>query len=182
MKVMLCASLLTPAGMVRADKKTDTVETASGKRTTTEGEISDRAFVEKVASANLAQVQLGQLALEKGTTPGVKELGQRMIDDHTKSNEKLKSLADKMSLPLPTEADTQSKATYDELSKLSGNSFDKAYVKVMAEDRDQAVQYYKREIATAGVDPVMKAWAQTRLGVLAEQDQLVRQAKDGLKK
>jgi putative membrane protein len=182
MKVALCASLLAPAAAVRADKKTDTVETTSGKRTTTEGEISDRAFVEQAASSNLAQVKLGQLALEKGSSPAVKELGQRMIDDHTKANEELKSLAGKMSLPFPTEADTGSKATYDKLEKLSGPSFDKAYVKTMAKDHDAAVKVYKREIATAGVDSVVKEWAQKTLGVIEQHEQQVHQTKDALKK
>ena len=168
MKVALCASLLAPAFAVRADKKTDTVETASGKRTTTEGEISDRAFVEQAASSNLAQVKLGQLAVEKGSSPAVKELGQRMIDDHTKANKELKSLADKMSLPLPTETDTKAKATYDKLAKLSGPSFDKAYVKAMAKDHDDTANEFKREIATTGVDPVLKEWAQKNLSMIDE--------------
>jgi len=181
-KVALCASLLAPAGAVRADKKTDTVETASGKRTTTQGEIADRSFVEKVASSNLAEVRLGQLALEKGASPAVKELGQRMIDDHSKANQELKSLAEKKSLSLPTEANTGAKATYEKLAKLSGPSFDKAYVKTMAKDHDDAVQDFKREIRTVGVDPEVKAWAQKRLGVIEQHGQLVDQTKKEIKK
>jgi putative membrane protein len=182
MKVALGASLLAPATAVRADKKTDTVETASGKRTTTEGEIGDRAFTERAAASNLAQVKLGQLALEKAESPTVKQLGQRMIDDHTKANQELKSLADKESLPMATEPDARSKATYDKLAKLSGQSFDKAYLKAMAKEHDDAVELYKHEIATAGIDPVVKAWAQKTLQTVEEHRRLVNQDRDALKK
>jgi putative membrane protein len=183
MKMVVCASLLAPAGAVRADgKKTDTVETASGVRTTTQGEMGDRAFIERAASSNLAEVQLGRLAVEKGTSPTVKALGQRMIDDHTKANDALKAVAVKISVPLPTETDTRSKATYDKLSKLSGASFDKAYVDAVAKGHDEDVQTFKRELGTTGIDPDVKAWAQKTLVVVQAHDQMAHQDKDALKK
>ena len=182
MAVALCGVLLGPASAVHADKKTDTVETQSGRRTTTQGEMSDRAFVEKAASANLAEVQMGKLAVEKGSSPKVKEFGQRMIDDHSKANQELQPLAAKKSLPMPTELDAKSKATYDKLTKLSGTSFDKTYMDAMAKDHDEDVKEFKRELSTVGVDPDVKAWAQKTLNVIEEHKHLAHQDKDGLKK
>jgi hypothetical protein len=34
----------------------------------------------------MAEVKLGQLALDKGSSDGVKEFGQKIVDDHTKAN------------------------------------------------------------------------------------------------
>src|SRR5580704_8106786 len=43
----------------------------------------DRMFVGKAMQGGLAEVQLGQLTLQKSNNPQVKEFAQRMIDDHT---------------------------------------------------------------------------------------------------
>jgi len=182
MKWLLCAALLVPAGAVRAEKTTDTTETASGKRPATTGNVSDRKFVEKAASGGLAEVKLGQLAMDKGASPTVKEFGKRMVDDHGKANDELKEIASKKNLTLPTEVDTKQKATYDKLSKLSGSDFDKAYMDAMVKDHDQDVKEFKKEATTTSADPELKAWAEKTLNVLEEHDRLAHQDKSALKK
>ena len=51
-------------------------------------------FVTKAAGDNLAEVKLGQLAVQKGTDQKVKDLGNRMVNDHQKANNDLKPIAD----------------------------------------------------------------------------------------
>lgn len=182
MKLLACAALALPATTVRADKKTDTVETASGKRTTNLGDASDRKFVEKAASGGMAEVKLGQLAMEKGASPTVKEFGKRMVDDHGKANDELKEIASKKNFALPTDIDSQDKATYDKLAKLSGADFDKAYMNAMVKDHDKDVKEFKKEASMGGADPDVKAWAEKTLTVLEEHDRLAHQDKDAIKK
>jgi putative membrane protein len=179
MKLLACAALALPATTVRADKKTDTVETASGKRTTT---ASDRKFIEKAASGGMAEVKLGQLAMEKGTSPTVKEFGKRMVDDHGKANDELKEIASKKNFPMPTDVDSEAKATYDKLTKLSGTDFDKAYIDAMVKDHDKDVKEFKKEASTGGVDPDLKAWAEKTLTVIEQHDHISHQDKDAIKK
>ncbi len=50
---------------------------------------SDAVFAAKAASGGMAEVKLGQLAAEKGTSPAVKQFGQKMVDDHSKANDQL---------------------------------------------------------------------------------------------
>jgi putative membrane protein len=40
-----------------------------------------------------AEVELGRLAGERGTSDGVKQVGQRMVTDHGMANEELSRLA-----------------------------------------------------------------------------------------
>jgi putative membrane protein len=181
-KLLPYTALLLPAIAVHADKKTDTVETASGKRTTTLGDASDRKFIEKAASGGIKEVKLGELALEKGSSPMVKQFGKRMVDEHGKANDELKAIASKKNFPLPTEVDSETKATYDKLAKLSGSDFDKAYLNAMVKDHDGDVKEFKKEASTPGGDPDLKAWAQKTLNVIEQHDHIAHQDRDTLTK
>jgi putative membrane protein len=184
-QVMLCAAWMLPA-VASADqtehKTTDTTETAAGKRTTDLASASDRKFIEKAAAGGLAEVKLGQLAMDKGTSPQVKDFGKRMVDDHGKANDELKEIASKKNFPMPTDLDTKDKATYDKLSKLSGAAFDKAYMDAMVKDHDADVKEFKKEASLASADPDLKSFAGKTVKVLEEHQQMARQNKDALKK
>jgi predicted outer membrane protein len=65
--------------------------------------MPDEAFVMKAAMGGMAEVDLGKLAAEKATSGDVKKFGQRMADDHSKSNDDLKTLARNKHITLPTE-------------------------------------------------------------------------------
>jgi Domain of unknown function (DUF4142) len=65
---------------------------------------SDAVFAAKAASGGMAEVKLGQLAAEKGTSPAVKQFGQKMVDDHSKANDQLKSIAPQANVTLPVTA------------------------------------------------------------------------------
>src|SRR5579885_1157926 len=87
----------------------------------------DDMFAKKAAEGGMAEVELGKLAADKGTSPDVKAFGQRMVDDHTKANDQLKSVASQENIALPTDINAKDKAEKDRLSKLSGAAFDRAY-------------------------------------------------------
>jgi putative membrane protein len=55
----------------------------------------------------------------------------------------------------------------DRLGKLSGDAFDKAYMREMLSDDQHDVAAFKHE-ATAGHDPDLKAWAAKTLPTLQE--------------
>ena len=54
--------------------------------------LSDDEFVRDVALKNMAEVELGRLALEKATNPEIKSFAQRTIDDHDAAGHNLKSV------------------------------------------------------------------------------------------
>lgn len=126
---------------------------------------SDSTFADKAAQGGMAEVKLGQLAKDKASSQSVKDFGQKMIDDHTKANDDLKSVASKEGLTLPTSVDAKDQATYDNLSKLSGSEFDKVYMRDMVADHRTDVNEFKRE-SEHGTDPGLKAFAARTLPVL----------------
>jgi putative membrane protein len=125
----------------------------------------DTAFAVKAAQGGLAEVKLGKLAAEKGSSPDVKAFGQQMVDDHSKANEQLKSVAESEGMTLPTDVNAKQQAMYDRLSKLSGAQFDAAYVKDMLMDHQMDVKDFKKE-AQSGTDEKIKSFASQTLPVI----------------
>jgi putative membrane protein len=125
----------------------------------------DNTFVTKAAEGGMAEVKLGNLAKDKASDAAVKSFGQQMVDDHSKANDELKSLASKKGITLPSDVSAKDKAEYDRLSKLSGADFDKAYMRLMVSDHHTDVNEFKRE-SEHGTDSDVKAWAAKTLPTL----------------
>jgi len=142
---------------------------------------ADNSFVTKAAQGGMAEVQLGNLAQQKASNPQVKEFGQRMVTDHTKANDELKSLVASKGITLPTSLDSKDQATMDRLSKLNGAAFDRAYMEDMVKDHKEDVSEFKRE-ADHGSDPDVKAFASKTLPVLQEHLQLAETTVNQVKK
>ena len=96
-----------------------------------EERITDAKFFERGASANMLEVQLGELAQDKGTTADVKAFGARMVADHGKKIEEMKALAAKKNVTLPTALLPDHQETLDRLSALPAAEFDEGYVDFM---------------------------------------------------
>jgi len=135
---------------------------------------SDRKFVMDAAHDNTAEVELGKLAAEKGSSDAVKQFGKRMTDDHAKANAELKEFAEKKGLTLPADLDPKHRQLRDRLAKLNGADFDRAYANEMVTDHKKDVAEFKRE-AKSAKDPDLKAWASKTLPTLEEH---LKQAQD----
>jgi putative membrane protein len=126
---------------------------------------ADQTFVKKAAEGGMAEVELGRLAAEKGSSSEVKQFGQKMADDHGKANDQLKSLAQTKNITLPTDLNAKDKALRDRLSKMSGAAFDRAYMRAMVTDHTKDVNEFKTE-AKSGADADVKSWASNTLPTL----------------
>jgi putative membrane protein len=135
---------------------------------------SDTAFAKEAAIGGMAEVEFGNLAKEKASNSDVKQFADRMVTDHSKGNDELKQWAQQKKVTLPTELDAKHKATKDRLSKLSGDAFDKAYMRDMVSDHVKDVSAFKRE-STSAKDPELKAWAAKTLPTLEEHLKLARE-------
>lgn len=116
--------------------------------------LRDRLFLQTAAQGAAAEIQLGQLALQKTGNDAVKKFAQRMIDDHAAIARSLKPFGDELGVldARPTKADKQS---YDRLSALSGADFDREYLAEMVRDHHKDLQDFALEAENAG-DPELK--------------------------
>jgi putative membrane protein len=134
---------------------------------------SDRTFATEAAQGGLAEVELGQLALQRGTSPQVKQFAQRMVTDHTQANQDLMQAAKSENLDLPTQVDAQQKSEMDRLRGMSGSAFDTAYMQHMLQDHRKDIAEFQKE-AQSGRDPALKGFAQKYLPTLQQHLQLAQ--------
>jgi putative membrane protein len=127
----------------------------------------DATFYKHAAEGGIAEVELGNLALKKSATPGVQEYASMMVKDHQAANEKLQSIADSKSIKLPTSASVAQMATKAKLDVLTGETFDKSYIKAMIKDHETTIAAFRHE-AAVGQDPDAKAFAKATLPTLKE--------------
>jgi putative membrane protein len=122
----------------------------------------DADFFKQAAQAGMAEVEAGTLAQEKGSSAAVKDFGAMMVKDHTAANDKLKSIAAGENVDLPSGTSVKDKATKAKLEVLSGDAFDKAYIKNQVAAHRQAVALFRKESAS-GQDAQAKAFAASTL-------------------
>ena len=162
---------------VLAHQDSPSATKSSAATTKSRPAMGDTHFAKEAAQGGMAEVKLGQLAQEKGSSNSVKSFGKRMVDDHSKAGDKLREVASRESITLPSDISVKDQATYDRLSKLSGSAFDRAYARDMVKDHETDVAAFQRE-ANAGKNDSLKSFASESLPTL--QDHL-KQAKDMMK-
>jgi putative membrane protein len=125
----------------------------------------DSSFYKNAAEGGMSEVELGQLAQQKAANPSVKDFGAMMVKDHSAANDKLKALAASKQVSLPDSPSMMQKASKTKLNMMSGESFDKSYVKGMIDDHKQDIKEFQKE-ASEGKDPDAKAFASATLPTL----------------
>ena len=166
--VPLAAAQSKPAPPAPTAQKAPAAQAATAKVG-----AADTAFAKQTAMDGIAEVEHGRLAADKATNPDVKQFGQRMVDDHTKANDELKSWASTNNVTLPADMGPQHKAMQDKLSKMSGDAFDKAYMAHMVSAHAKAVAAFQRESKSGG-NADLKAWADKTLPTLQEHHTMAR--------
>jgi putative membrane protein len=152
---------ITLTGSVRA---ADTTPTGAGSSLSEK----DKTFMKKAAKGGMMEVSMGQVAEQKAQSEDVKSFGKRMVTDHSKANDELKSIASKKGVELPTKEHT-SKWTSD-----------KAYVDMMVKDHEKDLAEFKEE-ASGGSDPDVKKFADDTAKVIQEHLDQIKEIQSKLK-
>lgn len=134
--------------------------------------MQDKMFLRKAAEGGLAEVKLGQLAVQKGSSDDVKAFGQKMVDDHTRMNKEMAQIADSMGVMLPKSINKEDQAEYDKLNALSGNEFDMEYLAFMVKDHHKDLHEFRLEAASP-TNPVLHDAVVKAQGVIHEHTVMV---------
>jgi putative membrane protein len=122
----------------------------------------DASFYKNAAEGGIAEVDAGNLAQQKGNSQKVKDFGAMMVKDHTAANEKLQGIATSKGVTLPTSASIGQMASKAKLEVLSGDTFDKSYIKNQIKAHRDTIELFNKEVAT-GQDADAKAFAKATL-------------------
>jgi putative membrane protein len=164
-----CALAVAAMGSAQTPAQPPAKPQPSAKSATTASGVAaaDQAFAKEAAMGGMAEVDLGKLAASNGSGADVKQFGQRMVDDHSKANDELKSWAAQKNVTLPTDLNAKHKAEHAHLEKMTGSAFDRAYMAAMVADHNQDVAAFQRE-SKAAKDADLKAWAAKTLPTLQD--------------
>ena len=143
-----------------AAKRSDTAS-AQGAR------MDNRAFVLSAAQGAFADVELGKLALDRASSTEVKRYAQQMVEAGEKMSADLKPLLRTQEIPPQVAIDARHKVTRDWLAKLSGESFDRAYMAAMSAKQGKEASFFQRASELTN-DPAVKTWALQALPVVQE--------------
>jgi putative membrane protein len=102
-------------------------------------------FIKTAIEGNIAEVNVGKLAQEKGKSQAVKDFGKMLETDHGKANDNAKTAASQIGVEPPSGSSVMEKATYLKLKVLSGNTFDQSFASSMVSDHKSDIKAYQKE-------------------------------------
>lgn len=127
----------------------------------------DMKFVNMAAAGGMAEVEEGKLAQQKATNSAVKDFARKMVDDHSKANAKLTSIAQAKNIKLPSSIGDEHKKTLSDLHGKRGADFDRAYVMSEIDDHKATIQLFEEQ-SRSGQDADLKAFATETLPTLKQ--------------
>jgi len=160
----ILALVVGALSLVGAARAADTTPTGGGSSLSEK----DKTFMKKAAKGGMMEVTMGKVAEQNGQSDDVKSFGKRMVTDHSKANDELKSIASKKGFELPSK---------EHAGKWTS---DKAYIDMMVKDHEKDLAEFKEE-ANTGTDPDVKKFADDTSKVIQEHLDLVKEIQGKLK-
>ncbi len=130
-------------------------------------------FVVKAADAGMAEVQLGKLAAERATKPEVKQFAETMVQEHTKANDELKTLAQQQNITVPNALSQENQDKMNTLQDKQGEEFDKEYMDMMVKDHEKVVDMFEKQAENGDV-PEISEWASNKVPALRHHLEMAR--------
>lgn len=141
---------------------------------------SDADFMVAAANGGMAEVSAGKVAKEKATNSSVKDFGAKMVDDHSKINNRLKALADSLNITLPTTVDKDAQSMIDKLNSTAVKDFDGDYMEMMVKDHNEDVDDFQKASKSIS-NPGIHNFVMETLPILLEHQQMAKQIDGALK-
>lgn len=133
-----------------------------------------REFVEKAAIGDMFEIQSSKLALDKSQSQQVQDFADRIIEDHTKSSEKLKSIVGNLQgVQVPQQLDSKHREMMNQLQNASGQQFHQLYRKQQIQAHEDAVQLFE-SYSKNGQNKQLQQFAGNTLPTLKEHLQMAQ--------
>jgi putative membrane protein len=110
------------------------------------------AFLKSAAQGDQSEVTLGNLAAQRGASPGVRDYGRRLASDHGAHLGKVQALAGRMHVRLPGGMKPDARTAYRSLQNMRGRAFDRMFVQHMVADHRKDIGDYQVQARTGDRD------------------------------
>jgi putative membrane protein len=120
-------------------------------------------FIASAIQGDIAEVDAGRLAQEKGKSQAVKDFGAMLVKEHGEHKTKAEAVAAQLDVKPPTGSSVAHKASYVKLKVLQGETFDRSFARTMVSDHQADIKMYQ---AQSGKSDAAGALAKETLPVL----------------
>ena len=127
----------------------------------------DVKFLTDALRTSLAEVQMGELPAQRGSMPAVREFGAKLTADHAASAREIRGMLETMNATVPSEPSVEAQGHHTALARLSGAEFDTAFLTLMIESHEAAIEAYSAQ-THANPNEQLKDFAQKSLPTLRE--------------
>lgn len=127
-------------------------------------------IVDHLASSNKFEIELSRLAQQKAQDPQLKQFAQQMIQDHTQAQQQVRQVAEQKDLKFNDRLQPAHQAKLDELKKMEGADFDRAFSICQAGHHVEAVLMHQY-LANEYQDPQVQQMARQLLPQLQQHQQ-----------
>lgn len=117
------------------------------------GNTQDHSFVQMASYSNIAEVETGKLAEEKGNDTS-SWFGMMMQMEHKAAQDELAAIADGQGFTVPSGTDSLHKKEKEYLMGLSGRAFDSAYAHLQVSGHQNTITVFRQEIDKGHNEPV----------------------------
>jgi putative membrane protein len=143
--------------------------------------MGERNFIQDQLRDGMKEIQLGQLASQRGQHAAVKEFGTMMVEDHTKAGAELKQIASQVNVEVETdESREEARESVEKLTDLRGAEFDRDYIDMMVKDHQEAAEALEEQAQNAE-HPDVKQWAASKLPRIKQHLEQAQQIQNQLK-
>jgi putative membrane protein len=141
---------------------------------------SDADFLAKSMTCGTAAVKYSEIAAKQAANDDVKAFAKRMVKDHAQMNDKLAVAAKNLKIAVVSGLEKDMKARCENLAKLTGADFDRAYLKIIIEEHERGIKNCESEARTS-TDPDLKAFAASAVPDLKKHVQEARDLSEKIK-
>jgi len=119
----------------------------------------DRTWLNHQLAGGDAEVRLGRLAQERGASADVRAFGAMMVEKHTMAGTELKRIADRHHVTAGDSRVDEGKDDFERLSKLAGREFDRAYLDLVIDGHEDALDALEDKAGDSGEHADVREWA-----------------------
>lgn len=122
-----------------------------------------KELMQTIAQHTLLEIELGKLAVAKGSTENVKQYGQQTIDNYTNQLNELQEIARGYKVDLNVTLEDTYRKYAEDLGKKQGVDFDKEYWKNVTDAQKKALNEYEKQLkeVTEADGTAFGIWART---------------------
>ena len=136
-------------------------------------------FIKSAAQDDMAELALGNLMKHKATDAKVKQLAERLVQDHSKDLAQVKQLAAEEHVVLPASPTEEQDALTQRLQRLNGNQLEQEYLKAMVQGHQETIAAFQIS-ANQTQDNDLQLYAKRTLPILQQHLKMAQEAQNAV--